>query len=185
MELIIPVFTSYHPVFRNYGNIRDMEIERKFLVKNMPDISGIQPVYYERYFLKIEDGYQERIQRKGDRYEFETKKLVPSIGNVSHHEKTRDQITEKEFERLKEGKENLGIMRDGYFLSKNPDISIKIYRGKYEGLVRAEVEFDSEKEARDYQPEPWMGEEITNSPLGMDSRLLHLTTDEFRDLLGF
>lgn len=160
-----------------------MEIERKFLVHTLPDITNILPVRYERYFLKITDGYQERIQRKGDIYELEVKKSVPTMGKIVHYEKTKRPISKEESEKLKEGKENAGIIRDGYFLSKKPDISIKIYHGRFEGLIRAEVEFDNEDEANSYRPEPWMGEEITRSPLGMDSRLLHLTDSELQDLI--
>ena len=175
IELLFPSFKVY-----SVG----MEIERKFIVKTLPDLSSIQPLKYERYFVKLEEGYQERVQRRGDKYEFEIKKLVPTVGNISHHEKTRRQITQEEFDRFKIGKENLGIIRNSYKISEHPDLSIKIYHGRFEGLVRAEIEFQSEEEAKNYVPEEWMGEEITNSPLGMDSRLLQLTLEEFKSLLG-
>jgi len=45
------------------------EIERKFLVKKLPDLSNKDSINYERYFLKIESDYEERIQKKGGVYE--------------------------------------------------------------------------------------------------------------------
>lgn len=36
------------------------EIERKFFVKEMPDLKGIKPLVYERYFLK-KNGMETRI----------------------------------------------------------------------------------------------------------------------------
>ena len=48
------------------------EIERKFLMKKLPDLSGKDCICYERYFLKIQPDFEERIQKKGDTYERET-----------------------------------------------------------------------------------------------------------------
>ena len=156
-----------------------MEIERKFLVKEIPDLSGIRPISYERYYLSTDESSVVRIQKRGDKYEYETKK------NISHleYEKTKRLISGAEFEALKQVKASEGIMRDGYQISSKPDISIKIYHGRFEGLVRAEVEFSSREEAEAYIPAVWMGIEITHSPLGVDARLLHLSKEEFLSLL--
>ena len=42
------------------------EIERKFFIKTMPDISELVPWHSERFFLKGEDGLEERISRIQD-----------------------------------------------------------------------------------------------------------------------
>lgn len=156
-----------------------MEIERKFLVKELPDLSDIKPVRYERYYLNKDGPSVERIQKKGDRYEFESKKTISPL----EHDKQKRYINQDEFEHLRKGKEADGIVRDGYMLSTNPEVSIKIYHDRFEGFVRAEVEFSSKEAAEAYVPESWMGAEITTSPLGADARLLHLTKDEFLSLL--
>lgn len=144
-----------------------MEIERKFLVKEMPDLSGITPIRYERYFLTITEGVEERIQKTNERYTYEKKVAVDELTRSTELK----QITAQEFEELK-AKSGKAILRDSYLLSSG--ISIKIYHGDYEGLVRAEVEFASTDEAKNYKPESWMGNEITDSPLGRDSKLLEL-----------
>lgn len=149
----------------------------------MPDLSGLHPIRYERYFLKDKDGVQERIQRRGDVYEREIKQALPQRGKVVIHKKEKYPLTKGDFNRLKIGKERDGIIRESYELSTRPPISIKIYQGRFEGLIRAEIEFDSAEEAATYVPEVWMGNEITTTPLGMDSRLLHLTKEEFESLL--
>lgn len=156
-----------------------MEIERKFLVKELPDLSGIAPIRYERYYITKDGPLVERIQKKGDKYEFESKKTISPL----EHDKNKRYITQEEFEHLRRGKEEEGIIRDGYLLSENPEVSVKIYHGRLEGLARAEVEFSSKEEAEAYIPESWMGEEITTSPLGADARLLHLSSQEFASLL--
>jgi adenylate cyclase len=156
-----------------------MEIERKFLIKELPDLSGIKPIGYERYYIKKDGESVERIQKKGDCYEYETKRSISHL----EHKKEKRKITQEEFEELRRGKEQEGILRDSYLLSSNPDVSIKIYQGKFEGLARVEIEFASKEEAEEYIPKSWMGAEITVSPLGADARLLHLSRDEFLSLL--
>ena len=153
-----------------------MEIERKYLINNMPDLSNVKPIRYERYYLMRDNDVEERIQKKGLKYEYEIKR------NISSLERTKDikNISEEEFNRLKQNADE-SIIRDSYKLSDS--VSIKIYHNRFQGLERAEVEFDSKEEALRYKPEEWMGLEITNSPLGRDSKLLDLTDDEFRKLL--
>lgn len=153
-----------------------MEIERKFLIKEMPDLSDVNPVHFERYYLSISEDTEERIQRTNDEYSYEKKVTVDALSRSTEKKK----ITKEDFEELK-GASNNAIIRDSFALS--PNISIKIYHGIYEGLVRAEVEFSSKTEADNYTPATWMGREITNSALGRDSRLLKLDADAFSLLI--
>lgn len=153
-----------------------MEIERKFLVKKMPDLSGIVPIHFERYYLSISDDSEERIQRTNDTYSYEKKTAIDEFSRSTE----KKEITNEEFERLKSNSSG-AIIRDSFPLSSH--VSIKIYHGMYEGLARAEVEFLSKTEADNYIPETWMGDEVTNSPLGRDSRLLKLNADTFSKLI--
>lgn len=156
-----------------------MEIERKFLVKSLPDFGDQKSVWYERYYLERGNGVEKRIQKKGDKYEFEE---LNEISELTRN-KVKKEITEAEFVRLKaDAKES--IIRESYLLADSiPEISVKIYHDKFEGLIRAEIEFDSEEEAINFKQPSWFGVEITNTPLGRDSRLLDLTTEEFSKLL--
>lgn len=155
------------------------EIERKFLVREVPDLNGIVPVSYERYFLASTDGSEERVQKKGEAFEWEKKVAVSDLAS----KKEKRIISKEEFEVYKT-KAVSGIERESYLLSLSPEITLKVYHGSYEGLVRAEVEFENEAEAKSYRPESWMGEEITNSPLGRDSKLTQLSKQEFQRMLG-
>ena len=58
-------------------------------------------------------------------------------------------------------------------------ISIKKYLDQYDGLIRAEVKFNSIDEMNSYKIESWMGAEITNSPLAFDKYLSKLSEQEF------
>ena len=155
------------------------EIERKFFVKKLPELSNVTPIRYERYFLRRDGGEEERITKSGDRYTYEHKVEISSL------ERTRDKraIMEEEFERLKQSASEV-IERDRYDISDNPKISIQIYKGRFEGLIRAEIEFPSEEAAKAFVPLEWMGEEMTGLPIARDSKLLDLSSDEFHKYIG-
>jgi len=154
------------------------EIERKFLVKRLPDLSNIESISYERYFLRIELDFEERIQKKGNKYEKENKFKESDLSRKTE----KQEISKDEFETLKKSASK-SIIRESYKISDNPDITIKIYHGDYEGLIRAEVEFLSEEEAINFRPFDWMGKEITNTELGKDSKLIQMNKEEFKHLI--
>lgn len=91
-------------------------------------------------------------------------------------------VWKQEFDKLKEGASE-AIIRERYDISYNPKISIQIYHGRFERLIRAEVEFNSEEEARNFIPLNWMGEEMTGLPIARDGKLLDLSPKEFRSYL--
>lgn len=154
------------------------EIERKFFVKQMPDLSGIKPLHCERYFLERIEEKEVRISKVGSQYFYEEK------SDLSDLERTREkrEITKEEFDNLRQGAFE-GLVRDKYNISDNPSIAIQVYHGRFEGLVRAEVEFDSEEQAKSFNPPLWMGEEMTGLPIARDSSLINLTDDEFKKYL--
>lgn len=154
-----------------------MEIERKFLVSTMPDLSDITPVRYERYYLIVKNGIEERIQKIDDHYTYEKK---TAIDEYTRSTDKRD-ISKGEYENLKHSSSK-AIVRDSYKIS--PNLSIKIYQGDYKGLIRAEVEFLSVEDAKNFQPKSWMGDEITNTPLGKDSNLLQLDPESVTKLIN-
>ena len=153
------------------------EIERKFLVKKMPEVTGIKVEDQERYFLELGET-EKRITRIDDKYFYEEK----GAGNGLSAEKTTGVISKEEFEKLKQIAIKT-LVRKSYVLSKDPEISIKIYGGDYGGLVRAEFEFKTENEAKDFVPPEWVGREITETEIGRDGKLINLSREEFLKIL--
>lgn len=158
--------------------MQNLEIERKFLIKNLPDLSKIIPIIYERYYIFQNNKIEIRIQRKADKYEFERKEETSELSRKGQI----FEISEDEFNYFK-SLTSISIQRDSYLLSQNPKVSIKIYRGRHKGLVRAEIEFDNEEDANNFVPFDWLGEEITNSPLGRDGKLIKLSENDFKILI--
>jgi CYTH domain-containing protein len=97
------------------------EIERKFLVKKLPKLNESEKIRYERYFLKINDNIEERIQKKGEFFEFERNIKISNL-----ERKTEKKIINKsELEILKQKLK--AIIRDSYKLTDFKESSIKIY----------------------------------------------------------
>jgi CYTH domain-containing protein len=138
-------------------------------------LTNQQPVPYERHFLFICEGVEVRIQRKSDKFEFERKVESNDLTRVGE----KFEITEAEFNHFTQYAVG-SIVRESYILE---GVSIKVYKGKHSGLIRAEVEFNSEEEASKFEPLDWFGKEITDSPLGKDKKLSQLSVDEFKQLL--
>ncbi|MCX8074539.1 MAG: hypothetical protein N2749_03025 [Clostridia bacterium] len=87
------------------------EIERKFLINNMPDLGSILPIRYERYYLNNDVNNQVRIQKVDDSFQIERK--IKDEDNIFR--KYKELITEEKFQELKSGCLN-GIIRDSYIL---------------------------------------------------------------------
>lgn len=151
------------------------EIERKWILSSLPDIGSQSSVPYERHFLFIGEGVEVRIQRKTDKFEFERKVESNDLTRVGE----KFEITEAEFNHFKQYAVG-SIERESYIVK---GVSVKVYKGKHSGLIRAEVEFNSEEDAERFKPLDWFGEEITDSPLGKDKKLSQLSSEEFNQLM--
>ncbi|HUB93883.1 MAG TPA: hypothetical protein VMB52_05260 [Verrucomicrobiae bacterium] len=149
------------------------EIERKFLVAKLPDVPILKRYTSERYLLQSDKETEIRITHSGDKYFYEQKRVV------SDTERTRDKyvISEEEFNELKAAAYGK-LVRETLLLNENPKVVVQVYKGEYEGLMRAETEFQDRVAADQYVPDTWMGREITGSSIARDSSLGRMTRDE-------
>ncbi|OGY53275.1 MAG: hypothetical protein A2912_00175 [Candidatus Buchananbacteria bacterium RIFCSPLOWO2_01_FULL_40_23b] len=154
------------------------EIERKFFVKNMPDLSGLKSIRDERYYLYSDGGIELRFQKHGKKYELER---MAEYANLSRTQE-KIEITQNEFETLRRfGKGP--IIRESYLISQNPQVTVKIYHGRFEGLIRVEVEFESLDQAQQFQPPDWFGKEMVDISIAKDAKLIDLADEEFHKLV--
>ena len=144
------------------------KLTKRFITSSLDNLNLSMPIRYERYY--ISDTL--RIQKKGNTYEKE-------ILNENNTVTRKENISESEFLFLKENAYSK-IIRDSYLYLDDKRVSIKIYLGDYQGLYRVEVTLKNEKEEVSYQKEPWMGQEITKSPLAFDKDLSKLSKEEFK-----
>lgn len=136
------------------------EIERKFLVKELPADLENYPhnEIMQGYLIVTDNDIEVRIRKKGDKY-FETVKA----GSGLVRKESEKEITNEAFWNhwpLTEGKRVEKVRYDIEY--EDVLIELDIYSGGLEGLAVAEVEFDSEEESGHFTPPDWFGEEVTH-----------------------
>jgi len=132
-----------------------MEIERKFLVKKMPNLTNIVRVNIIQGYINYEP--EVRIRKKDNRF-YLTRK---SLGTIERSEEDTE-ISEAAYNILSSlVKSDLKKVRYLIPIKDNLTAELDIYQGKLKGLNIVEVEFTNEKEANMFKVPDWFGKEIT------------------------
>lgn len=147
------------------------KLTKRYIINSLDKLNLSEPIRYERYYI------DEKLRIQNKKGEFQ-KEILDDENNIIEKIK----ISKDEFYRLKEAAYS-EIIRDSYLFLDDKRVSIKKYLGKYNGLYRVEVKFNSVEEENSYVKESWMGKEITNSPLAFDLFLSKLSKNEFREEL--
>lgn len=136
-----------------------MEIERKFLVKKLPDnLSSYAYHMIEQGYLSTEPVV--RIRKQDDEYY-----LTYKSKGLMVREEYNLPLTKSSYEHLREKVDGILISKTRYVIPIEDSLNIEldIFHGPYDGLVLAEVEFPTEEAALAYQAPDWFLEDVTNS----------------------
>jgi CYTH domain-containing protein len=145
------------------------EIERKFLVKRLPDnLTNSRCLVIEQGYLATESaGRQVRLRKTG-----RNASLTFKVGRASHREEREIKLSPKQFAMLWPGTAGRRLRKLRYEIPwRNLLIEIDIYRGRHAGLVVAEVEFPNGASCRRFKPPPWFGREVTGEKRYSNVRL--------------
>ncbi len=138
-----------------------VEIERKFLVTDLPEGHGSAPSAHLRqgYLLVAPRGSARLRDADGNR----TLTVKSGSGLVrSEHEIA---ITHDQFEALWPATAGRRLEKRRYRLPVGDlAFEIDVFEGDLSGLVLVEVEFESEAEASAFVPPAWFGTEVTDDP---------------------
>lgn len=139
----------------------DEEIERKFLVTGeLPDDLDQHPSdeISQGYVAIADDGTEVRVRARGGDYTL-TVKSGPSLTRVEEEM----EIDESRFESLWPLTAGRRIEKRRFLIPAGDQLSIEldVYRGELDGLVTAEIEFDSAEQAEAFEPPPWIGSDVT------------------------
>ena len=136
-----------------------MEIERKFLPKSLPDNLS------EYSFHQIEQGYLNtdpviRIRREDEDYYLTYK----SKGLLAREEYNLP-LTKEAYLHLLPKIDGRLIVKKRYLIpiASRLTIELDIFGGELAPLILAEVEFSTEKEAKNFTPPEWLGDDVTYS----------------------
>nr|WP_302598934.1 CYTH domain-containing protein [uncultured Cellulosilyticum sp.] len=133
-----------------------MEIERKYLVKTLPDLTSCP--YKELTQAYISTKPVIRLRQMGDDF-FLT---VKSSGHLIREEFEMP-IEKEEYLSLYNKVEGNPIEKTRYYIPLNKHLTaeLDLYHGFLEGLLTVEVEFDSEDAANQFIAPTWFGADIT------------------------
>ncbi len=137
-----------------------MEIERKFTVKELPaDLGRYEYRIIEQAYLTTEPTI--RVRREDDRY-YMTYKGVGGDNTSLAHEEYNLALTREAYETLS-SKADGNVIRKKRILIPYMDhtIELDIFDEPFDGLVIAEVEFETTDAANAFTPPEWFAEDVT------------------------
>ena len=147
-----------------------MEIERKFLIKKLPDnLTSYKARKIEQAYLCTDPVV--RVRRDNDDYYLTYK----SNGMIVREEYNLP-LTKEAYGHLLAKADGNIITKTRYEIPEKDNLTIEldVFEGKFDGLLLAEVEFASEEEALGYIPPEWFGEDVSNSTKYHNSTLSRL-----------
>lgn len=147
-----------------------MEIERKFLIKKLPDnLTSYKARKIEQAYLCTNPVV--RVRRDNDDYYLTYK----SKGMIVREEYNLP-LTKEAYGHLLAKADGNIITKTRYEIPEKDNLTIEldVFEGKFDGLLLAEVEFASEEEALGYIPPEWFGEDVSNSTKYHNSTLSRL-----------
>jgi CYTH domain-containing protein/CHAD domain-containing protein len=133
------------------------EIERKFLVEEMPRAESGQTVI-EQGYLALDKDTEVRLRRQGAEL-----LLTAKSGHGEVREEVEVPIEPRAFEALWPLTAGRRVRKVRHYVPLQEELraEVDIYAGALDGLRTAEIEFDSTAEADRFRPPPWLGEELT------------------------
>lgn len=132
-----------------------MEIERKFTIKELPDLTKYS-------FRVMEQGYLNtnpvvRVRKEDDNYY-----LTYKGKGLLAREEYNLPLDEAAYYHLVEKADGIIIRKKRYLIPyEKYTIELDVFAEPYENLVIAEVEFESEEEAMAFNPPAWFKEDVT------------------------
>lgn len=147
----------------------NMEIERKFLIKQLPKHLDTYPCRH------LEQGYLStnpvvRIRKDNQKYELTYKGKGAMV-----REEYNLPLTQESYEHLKEKIDGRLIVKKRYEIPfEQYTIELDVFENDLAPLVLCEVEFPSEEEANQFTPPDWFAEDVTFSKLYHNSFLSQL-----------
>lgn len=143
---------------RNIGKWEyDMEIERKYLVKNVPEnLNQYACLEIEQAYLNREPVI--RIRKQNDEYI-----LTYKGSGMMIREEYNLPLDKKSYEHLREKADGKIITKKRYIIpiQNGLKVELDIFEGIHQGLILAEVEFPDKETCHTFQPLDWFAEDVT------------------------
>ena len=140
-----------------------MEIERKFLVKKLPEeLEKHHKVRHKQGYISTDPQLRLRCCEKGS---FEEYFFTFKSGKGLERQEFEFQLTKEQFDNLWQLiADNSIVEKDRYFIPLDSGFvaELDIFAGRLGGLITIEVEFENVEQASTFTPPHWFGEDVTN-----------------------
>ncbi|MGN0205066.1 MAG: CYTH domain-containing protein [Coprococcus sp.] len=133
-----------------------MEIERKFLIKQLPEQLESYPSHLiEQAYLNVQPVV--RVRREDDRFY-----MTYKGGGMMAREEYNLPLDAASYSHLLGKADGNIITKRRYLIPCEPyTIELDIFEGIFKGMIIAEVEFPTIAEAEQFVPPDWFGEDVT------------------------
>jgi adenylate cyclase len=135
-----------------------VEIERKFLVDRLPDGLGEGEPIEQGYLAIGDDGVEVRVRRRGD-----TMTLTIKSGPGMQRTEEEMEVDARRFESLWPLTEGRRVTKTRHVMELGDGLAaeVDVYSGAHDGLLTAEIEFESVEQSDSFRPPEWLGREVT------------------------
>jgi adenylate cyclase len=135
-----------------------VEVERKWLVQELPELSGHEGRdVIQGYIAITADGTEVRLRQTDGKFFLTVKSGGELVRSEIEIELSKDQS-----ETLWQTTAGRRLQKTRYALHwAGKQVEVDIYQGSLAGLVVAEVEFTSARDSGRFTPPPWFGAEVT------------------------
>jgi adenylate cyclase len=137
------------------------EIERKFLLETEPEWLGeCESSEIEQGYLALEPEVEVRVRRRDG-----AGRLTVKRGAGERREEVEVELDGGQLERLWPLTEGRRLRKRRYLVPLEVGTAeVDVYRGPHAGLITAEIEFESERQAAEAELPRWIGREVTGVP---------------------
>ena len=144
--------------------MENVEIERKWLIQDPPaNLKSYECLEIEQAYLSSSPTV--RVRKENDDYYLTYKNAGKNDAPILRTEYNLP-LDRESYEHLREKKDGILISKRRFLipLEKGLTAELDVFDAPYEGLMVAEVEFDSEEEARSFIPPSWFGRDVSLDP---------------------
>ena len=149
-----------------------MEIERKYLVRHLPDdIDTFPTIEIEQCYLCTSPTL--RIRRMGDAYILTVKEKIATSSSAIHNREEEFALSEATYMMLRDKCEGHPVTKTRYRLPLPGGLTaeLDIFHGRHVGLLVVEVEFPDTETADAFVPPSWFGADVSCNPCYRNSYL--------------
>ena len=146
--------------------MQGVEIEKKYKIRQLPkDLEKYEKIEIEQAYLVNRGKITVRVRKYNkDEYILSYKmKKKKASDDISICNEVELELTEEAYEHLKEKHDGRVLQKTRYIIptKEGLKVEIDIFKGFYNGVCFAEIEFESEEQAKEYKVPEWLGEDIS------------------------